>query len=450
MTFPGAQFRRLLILLVVFLPLLGQGPVRAEPALNITTSNLSLRSLQVNELGVVPVLMYHAFTTNPTADPYTRSLDDFRADLTWLYLHNFHVVSVSDLIANTLDVPAGKHPVVLTFDDSSARQLQFTTDVNGALVPAPDSAMGVLEAFFTTYPDFGRAGHFAIVGQQCFTFKTNPDRSAAWEAECAQKLQWLSDHGYEVGNHTWSHPNLGLLDANGFAAEVGGNADFIDTMMAGPGNRSDILTLPFGVAPATGTVANEEMFSGFSWSSRTYRPSAIIRVDHGMTPSPASTAFSPMAIKRINTDPAALADWFGRIERGEVLVYTSDGDPGTVSVPDPVPADLAAEFDPSFIEASGKRLVRFADDGQYRPSPLTTVPTLAAGVEVVTAEAGVRLRDLPSTTSPVQRVLLNRTPLRVVEGPVTADGHTWWLVATDQGYEGWVAEDLLAGPPGSA
>ncbi len=436
-----------MILLVLMLSLMGQGVVQAAPALNATSANLNLRALRVNELGVVPVLMYHAFTTNPTADPYTRSLDDFRADLTWLYLHNFHVISVTDLIDNAIDIPAGKHPVVLTFDDSAARQFQFTTNASGVQVPSPDSAMGVMEAFFTTYPDFGRGGHFAIVGQQCFAFKSNPDRSAAWEAECAHKLQWLSDHGYEVGNHTWSHQNLGLLSAADFAAEVGGNADFIDTLLQGPGNRSDILTLPFGVAPASGSLAEEDMIGGFAWSSRTYRPSAIIRVDHGMTPSPASTAFSPMAISRINTDPAGLADWFGRIERGEVLVYTSDGDAATVAVPDPLPASLADEFDATFIENSGKVLVRFADDGTYQPPSLTDLPVMATGSEVVTADPGVRLRDLPSATAPVQRVLLSRTPLHVLDGPVSADTHTWWRVITEQGFEGWVAEELLAGPP---
>lgn len=445
---PGVLFRRLVILPMLLLALVGAGPVSAESTHNVTTDPLDLRALRVNELGVVPVLMYHAFTTNPTTDPYTRSLDDFRADLTWLYLHNFHVISISDLIANEIAIPAGKHPVVLTFDDSAARQFQFTLDASGDLAPSPDSAMGVMEDFFITYPDFGRGGHFAIVGQQCFAFKSNPDRSAAWEAECAQKLQWLSDHGYEVGNHTWSHQNLGLLDAAGFASEVGGNADFIDALVDGPGNRSDILTLPFGVAPASGTVAEEEMFAGFTWSSRTYRPSAIIRVDHGMTPSPASTAFSPMAISRINTDPASLANWFGRIERGEVVVYTSDGDPATVAVPDPIPPALASEFDAAFIEGMGKTLVRFADDGLYQQPSLTELPPLVPGTEVVTAEAGVRLRDLPSTTAPVQRVLLGRSPLRVLEGPVTGDGHTWWRIATDQGDEGWVVQDFLAGPPG--
>ncbi len=447
MNLSAARFCRFVLPLLVVLTLATPTPTWAKPALSATTNTLDLRALRVNELGVVPVLMYHAFTTNPTIDPYTRSLDDFLADLTWLYQHNFYVVSVSDLIANQIDIPAGKHPVVLTFDDSAARQFQFTVDSAGNRIPSPDSAMGVMEAFFSTYPDFGRGGHFAVVGQQCFAFKSNPGGTAAWEAECAEKLQWLSDHGYEVGNHTWSHQNLGLLDAAGFTAEVGANADFIDLHVTGPGNRSDILTLPYGVAPASGTLAEEEMFSGFTWSSRTYRPNAIIRVDHGMTPSPASAAFSPMAIRRINTDPAALADWFGRIERGEVLVYTSDGDVSTVAVHDPLPTALAADFDADLIAASGKTLVRFTDDGQYHQPPLSDLPAMVPGTPLVTAAPGVRLRERPSTAAPVQRVLLDRTPLRVLEGPITADGHTWWRVETEQAHEGWVVEDLLAGPP---
>ena len=447
MKLPDVQFRHPLILLVLLLSLVGPGTVRAEPALNVTDADLTLRALRVNELGVVPVLMYHAFTTNPTTDLYTRSLDDFRADLTWLYTNNFHLVTLGDLLDNGIDIPAGMHPVVLTFDDAAARQFQFTTDNEGNLVPSLDSAMGVLEAFSTNYPDFGRGAHFAVVGQNCFTFTIDHERSAEWEAACGEKLQWLSDHGYEVGNHTWSHQNLGLLDAAGVEAEVGRNADFIDALVNGPGNRSDILTLPFGVAPAPGSLAAQELANGFAWSSRTYRPNAIVRVDHGMTPSPASSWFDPMAITRINADPAALTDWFGRIERGEVPVYTSDGDPDTVAVPDPVPAALANEFNSDLIAASGKELVRFADDGTYAPPALTSLPPLATGVTVVTAESSVRLREEPATSAPVKRILRARTVLNVAEGPVMADGHTWWRVVTDTGESGWVVEDFLAGPP---
>lgn len=44
-----------------------------------------LRRYEPNELGVVPVLEYHLFTTDPAKeDELTRPIDDFRADLAWL------------------------------------------------------------------------------------------------------------------------------------------------------------------------------------------------------------------------------------------------------------------------------------------------------------------------------------------------------------------------------
>ncbi len=44
---------------------------------------------------------------------------------------------------------------------------------------------------------------------------------------------------------------------------------------------------------------------------------------------------------------------------GEVTLYTSDGDPDTVTVPDPLPSTLQNEFDPDAITASGKQLIRY-------------------------------------------------------------------------------------------
>jgi len=166
-----------------------------------------------------------------------------------------------------------------------------------------------------------------------------------------------------------------------------------------------------------------------------------------MTPSPASSLFSPLQITRINTDPASLATWFDRIEQREVIVYTSDGDPRSVAIPDPVPAALAAEFDPDIISRSGQTVVRFADDGAYVDPPLSALPVLQPGTVVYTTDKGVRLRLQPSTAATVECRLRNRSPLTIVAGPRLVDTHTWWQVETADDRTGWVVQDFLAGPP---
>ena len=330
------------------------------PALNATPD---FQSLGVNELGAVPVLMYHTFTTGEATDIWMRNLEDFRNDLLWLYDHNFHVISLRDLVDNTIDVPAGKHPVVLTFDDASANQFQFVVAENGELVPSPASAVGVLEAFFADHPDFGRGGHFAVTGHLCFANEDDPAGVNTWETHCPQKLQWLSDHGYEVGNHTWNHPNLSAIDGESVNNEVARTAAFINAAVQGPGNQATILTLPFGELPAEGTDGYDYLVNGVWWDGHRHEIDAITLVNGGPMYSPSSSRFDPYRIMRFNTDPDSLAVWFGIMERGEIHVYTSDGDPATVVIPDPVPDSLQSQFDLALIAASGKHLIRYPVDG---------------------------------------------------------------------------------------
>ncbi len=420
------------------------GTPEAVPA---TPDAIDLQALRVNELGTIPVLMFHTFTTGESTNIWMRNIDEFWNDLFWLYDHDFYVISLRDMIDNTIDVPAGKHPVVLTFDDASDNQFQFVVDENGDLAPSPTSAVGVLESFFADYPDFGRGGHFAITGSYCFANVNDPAGVNTWDTHCPLKLQWLSDHGYEVGNHTWTHPSLAAIDGWSVNNEVGQTAAFIDANVTGPGNQWSILTLPYGELPPDGTEGAAYLTNGAWWDNQHYVFDAITLVDGGPMYSPSSSWFNPYRIKRFNTDPASLDLWLGKIERGEIPLYTSDGDPNTITIPDPLPEFLQNEFDPDLIATSGKRLVRYADDGGYVEPSLTPLPALKPGVEVVTSESGVRLRDKPSTNGDLVKLLKHQTPLTVMDGPRKANGYTWWQVRMEDGTEGWVVEDFLAGPP---
>ncbi len=89
------------------------------------------------------------------------------------------------------------------------------------------------------------------------------------------------------------------------------------------------------------------------------------------------------------------------------------------------------------------------------PTPLPTIsPTplprgvLGAGAIALVREevvGGLALRAEPSTNEgiPVQVYLLPGTQVEVLEGPVEADGYTWWKVQSVEG-EGWCAGEFLA------
>ena len=84
-------------------------------------------------------------------------------------------------------------------------------------------------------------------------------------------------------------------------------------------------------------------------------------------------------------------------------------------------------------------------------TPLTTPsPTeIGPGVQVVvqgTAGAGLNLRAEPSTQAQVVVNAREGATLTVLEGPEEGGNHTWWLLRTADGKEGWGAADWLALP----
>ena len=121
-------------------------PTRAQAA----------KSLKPNELGVVPVLMHHQI--RPDGSAYDLTAGQFRAELARLWTDGFYPVRASDLVSGRLDVPKGRSPVVLTFDDATNNQVAFAAD--GRL--DPDSAVGILEAFSARHPDFPATGTFYV------------------------------------------------------------------------------------------------------------------------------------------------------------------------------------------------------------------------------------------------------------------------------------------------
>lgn len=332
----------------------GQGGVTGviPPTSARTLAASQLVSLQPDELGVIPVLMYHAITTGASTDDWTRTVDDFRRDLQWLYDHDFYVVSMREMLSDAIAAPPGKHPVVLTFDDSSAGQFQFEKNAAGELVPTPTSTVGVLEEFYAKHPDFGHSGLFALLPYNCFSSE-NAYNTIDY---CDQKLNWLADRGYEIGNHTWGHQDLSVVGADEIASQIGQTMDFIDKRVTGPGNMSRVLVLPYGAMPdpSVDWWAWSTVYEGFTWNGETVTLDAVVNVSGGVVPSPASTAWDPLSINRFNTQPDLIRYWFNEFENGDLTLYTSDGNPETVVVPNDLPAQLAADFDPDALAAQGK------------------------------------------------------------------------------------------------
>jgi hypothetical protein len=56
-------------------------------------------------------------------------------------------------------------------------------------------------------------------------------------------------------------------------------------------------------------------------------------------------------------DAASIDDWFSNFEASPELLYTSDGDPNTITIPNDLPPSLDGTFDED--KAEGKDIVRY-------------------------------------------------------------------------------------------
>jgi hypothetical protein len=321
---------------------------------------------QPNEIGFVPILEYHVITTDPTQEAqFVRTVDDMRADLEWLYANNFYVVPLSDVVDNTIAVPAGKHPVALTFDDGTSSHFSYKEDADGEIVldkqgnPVidPNCAVGILEAFYAEHPDFGRGGHFAPLIFNAFAY---PDTEQ--DAHFDEKVRWLVDHGYEVGNHTHQHTDLTDISNEEFMMTIAEPQIYMDTLLGDhPGNASDILTLPYGSTPDRDLHPDQRqmMELGFEYEGHSITLRGALLVGSDPAPSPASTDWHKLWIPRIQMFDDSVDLWFGMFERGEVVLYTSDGHPETIAVPNPQHPELEGKLDATVQEAAGRSVILY-------------------------------------------------------------------------------------------
>ncbi|MEV0435594.1 polysaccharide deacetylase family protein [Nocardia sp. NPDC050413] len=286
-----------------------------------TTAPPNPAEVGANELGVVPVLMYHQISANPAGE-YDQTPAEFRDELERLYREGYRPVTAADYASGRLDLPAGTHPVVLTFDDSTTSQLAFTD--SGAV--APDSAAGILAEFGARYPDFRPVATFYVNNEP---FQGDP-----------RALPWLAANGHEIGAHTATHPNLSTLDDNSVQREFAENVRAVTA--AAPGTTVRTMALPLGIHPD-----NRSLTTAGSWDGTTYTFDAVMLV--GSNPAPAPYAgLDPAGVPRIRSGRGAVpfdsAHWLDHLAAHPDQRYTADGDTTRVSFP----RALAGELNPRF------------------------------------------------------------------------------------------------------
>jgi len=288
---------------------------------------------KVNELGRIPVMMYHGIANlksedtaytggNIDKDGYNRTAEAFRNDLQKYYDNGYRMVRLNDYVDGIIDVEIGYSPIVLTFDDGNENNIKVTgKDVDGNIIIDPNSAVGILEEFREKYPDYNVTATF-FVNEGLFNQKEyNEDI-----------LKWLIANGYDIGNHTKGHVNFANINPEKTQSSVGYIYDLLEDVI--PNKYVNIVALPFG-SPYKTSHKNFKFILNGVYNKKEYNTKSTLRVGWEADYSPFSNDFDKTFIKRIrawdNNGKDFDIDYSLKVIKD--IRYISDGDVNTIVYP---------------------------------------------------------------------------------------------------------------------
>lgn len=287
-----------------------------------------------NELGRFPIVEWHQVVDKDGT--YKVSRERFRAELAELHRRGYVPVNLSELLDRTFDVPAGKTPVLFTFDDASPSQFRYL-ERNGQLVVDPTSAVGILLDFIKAHPDWKPKGLFCMLpaaeaGHAFFGEKGIQGQKSEWRFK---KVRFLHEQGFELCNHTLWHAQLNKYSDAVVQEQLARGVMAIDSAV--PGYQVRGFALPYGVWPK-----NRALTLTGSWTDPkskrtvTYRHEAVFEVAGGPARSPYDPQFNPKALPRVPLQGGTnLTTTLNEMDKpgGKWARFVSDGDPKTIAKP---------------------------------------------------------------------------------------------------------------------
>lgn len=304
----------------------------------------------INELGRVPVMMYHGIVNkkssetsytggNVDKDGYNRTVEAFKEDLEFYYQNGYRMIRAIDYVNGIIDVPYGKSPIVLTFDDGNTSNIKVNgVTLDGEIIIDENSAVGVLESFKKKYPDFNVTATFFVNG------------SLFQQSEYNEKiLKWLVENGYDIGNHTKTHVNFSDASTKESEEEVGFVYNKLDSII--PDKYVKLVALPFG-SPYKKTHANFSHIINSNYNGINYETVSTFRVGWMPDYSPFSKDFDKEFIMRVRAYDNNGVDFdidasFRILEKNR---YVSDGNVDTIVI---------KESDASYINDTNLKVISY-------------------------------------------------------------------------------------------
>lgn len=290
-----------------------------EAAEETEPKEIDYQVVKPNELGHIMVIMYHGIIDNY---PYHVTEEQFLNDLNYMYEKGYRPISMRDYLDNNITVEAGYTPIVLTFDDGLDSTFSLVEE-NGQLIPKGGTAVEIMERFAKEHPDFGSEATFYINGGKIF------DGAGTVE----ERLNWLVDNGYGLGNHTATHKHLGKssVTSRDIMKEIGKIDQIIKKAI--PDYTVDSITYPFGARPkeALRAFVKEGEFDGNLYHYQVgFREGAS-----GPYYPPLHAKYSPLNVARARGSKGEAQDmwwFFDYYEKNPQKKYVSDGRADRVSI----------------------------------------------------------------------------------------------------------------------
>jgi hypothetical protein len=288
----------------------------------------STGTVKADELGVVPVLMHHQIRVHGSEFDMTAS--QLVGELTRLWRDGFYPVRADDFVRGRMNVPKGKSPVVMTFDDADNNQVGFLPD--GSV--DPNTALGIMEKFAKTHPGFPAVATFFVPRN---AFEGNGSTPG-------QTLRWLVEHGFELANHTKDHIPLNTIDDTKVQQQLVLGDRVLSALV--PGYVAKTMALPLGALPHDRALALRG-----KWDGQSYKFDGVFLAGAEPAPSPFAKKFDRGAIPRIRPNPNWDGSrdftggmWLDILEKNPSMRYVSDGDPAKVTFPRSRLSELSPQY----------------------------------------------------------------------------------------------------------
>jgi len=292
------------------------------------------KEYKVNELGNVPIMMYHGIIDkknvdtsytggNVDRDGYNRTSEAFRNDLEMYYQKGYRMIRLIDYMNGNIDTELGKSPIVLTFDDGNVNNFKVNgLDDEGNLIIDPNCAVGILEEYKKKYKDFNVTATFFLNSGLFGQSKYNN-----------QILKWLVENGYDIGNHTKNHVDFSNVDEVRTQAEIAYMYKTLDEII--PDKYIKVIALPFG-SPYKSDHPNFSYILKGSSEGYNYETEGTLRVGWTYDYSPFHKSFNKTFVKRIRAydNDGVEHDIQMTFDNLEKSRYISDGDKNTIVVLD--------------------------------------------------------------------------------------------------------------------